>query len=148
VTDVFDLDEQTCRDLLSAGLVGRVAASTPTGPHVVPVNFVVVDDAIVLQTTPYSVLGSLPAGTLLALEVDTFDYERHHGWSVVARGRSEIVHEARELEHIRRTWPLRTWAGGARNLTVRIRWTELTGRQLGRGWEPLAELPVRRVTSA
>jgi hypothetical protein len=27
---------------------------------------------------------------------------------------------------------------------VRLRWSELTGRRLGQGWDPLATLPVHR----
>jgi uncharacterized protein len=140
----FDLTETECEELLRAGLVGRVAACTPTGPHVVPVNYSVVDDAVVFRTTPYSVLGSQARGSLLALEVDQFDYEYQRGWSVVARGRSEMVVDAAELENIRATWNPNTWVAGSRTLYLRMRWSELTGRQLGRDWDPMATLPVRR----
>ena len=90
----FDLTETECEELLRGGLVGRVAACTPTGPHVVPVNYSVVEDAVVFRTTPYSVLGSQARGSLLAFEVDQFDYEYQRGWSVVARGRAEMVVDA------------------------------------------------------
>jgi nitroimidazol reductase NimA-like FMN-containing flavoprotein (pyridoxamine 5'-phosphate oxidase superfamily) len=141
----FDLSTHECRTLLSAGLVGRVAVCTPVGPHIVPVNYGVVDDSVVLRTSPYSVLGSHAGGTILALEVDQFDYERQHGWSVVARGRAETVTNAEDLSHIKAMWEPRAWAAGQRNLFVRIRWSELTGRRLGAGWNPTDELPVRRV---
>ena len=75
--------------MLMAGLVGRVAMCTPMGPHIVPVNYSVLDDTVIVRTTPYSVLGSHARGSILALEVDHFEYERHHGWSVVARGRAD-----------------------------------------------------------
>jgi nitroimidazol reductase NimA-like FMN-containing flavoprotein (pyridoxamine 5'-phosphate oxidase superfamily) len=140
----FDLTTTECEELLRAGLVGRVAACTPNGPHIVPVNYSVVDDAIVLRTTPYSLLGSQARGSVLALEVDQFDYEYHRGWSVVARGRGEVVVDAGELEHIRETWNPVSWASGGRSLYLRFRWTELTGRRLGQGWDPMATLPVKR----
>jgi hypothetical protein len=140
----FDLSETDCEELLRAGLVGRVAACTPHGPHIIPVNYSVVDDAIVLRTTPYSLLGSQVRGTVLALEVDQFDYDYHRGWSVVARGRSEVVVDPQELDHIRETWNPTTWAAGGRTLYLRLRWTELTGRQLGQGWDPMSTLPVHR----
>jgi nitroimidazol reductase NimA-like FMN-containing flavoprotein (pyridoxamine 5'-phosphate oxidase superfamily) len=140
----FDLTTTECEELLRAGLVGRAALSTPTWPHIVPVNYAVVDDAIVLRTTPYSLLGSAPDGSMLALEVDHFDYEYQRGWSVVARGRSKVVVDAAELEHIHDTWNPRTWVSGCRTLYVRLRWSELTGRRLGQGWDLLASLPVRR----
>jgi nitroimidazol reductase NimA-like FMN-containing flavoprotein (pyridoxamine 5'-phosphate oxidase superfamily) len=140
----FDLDATECEELLRAGLVGRVGVCTPQGPHIVPVNYAVVDDAIVLRTTPYSLLGRQTRGTWLALEVDQFDYEYHHGWSVLARGPGEMVADADELEHIRKAWSPVTWAAGGRTLYLRIRWTELTGRRLGQGWDLREGLPVRR----
>jgi nitroimidazol reductase NimA-like FMN-containing flavoprotein (pyridoxamine 5'-phosphate oxidase superfamily) len=140
----FELSPEECRELLSAGLVGRVAVCTPVGPHIVPVNYAVVDDAVVIRTTPYSVLGSHARGATLAVEVDQFDYERQRGWSVVARGRAEAVNGAEELNHIRSVWDPHTWATGQRNLYLRMRWSELTGRRLGSGWDPKTGLPVRR----
>jgi nitroimidazol reductase NimA-like FMN-containing flavoprotein (pyridoxamine 5'-phosphate oxidase superfamily) len=140
----FELTTTECEELLRAGLVGRVALSTPKGPHIIPVNYAVVDDAVVLRTTPYSLLGSQAEGSVLALEVDHFDYEYQRGWSVVARGRSEMVVDAAELEHIGATWNPNAWASGSRNLYLRVRWSDLTGRRLGQGWDPLATLPVRR----
>jgi uncharacterized protein len=145
MNEPFDLSTEECRELLSAGLVGRVAVCTPVGPHVVPVNYAVVDDAVVLRTSPYSVLGSHARGSILAVEVDQFDYERQRGWSVVARGRAEVVTTAEELKHIRSIWDPNAWAAGQRNLYVRVRWSELTGRRLGPGWQPVNDLPVRRV---
>jgi len=141
----FELSPQESRELLEAGLVGRVAVCTPMGPHIVPVNYSVVNDTLIVRTTPYSVLGSHARGSTLALEVDQFDYERQHGWSVVARGRAEVVTSADEFEEIRAVWEPRPWAAGSRNLLLRIRWTELTGRRLGAGWHPGDELPVRHV---
>lgn len=141
----FDLSANECRELLSAGLVGRVAICTPVGPHIVPVNYGVVDACIVLRTSPYSVLGSQARGTTMALEVDQFDYECQRGWSVVARGRAEAVTDAEELAQIKKTWEPRAWASGQRNLYLRMRWSELTGRRLGEGWNPADSLPVRRV---
>jgi uncharacterized protein len=145
MNEPFDLSPDECRELLSAGLVGRVALCTPVGPHIVPVNYTVVDDCIVLRTSPYSVLGSHARGTMLALELDQFDYERQRGWSVVASGRAEAVTSAEELSHIKSVWEPHAWAAGQRNLYLRVRWTELTGRRLGLGGDPVAELPVRRV---
>src|SRR4051812_46201054 len=144
MNEPFDLSTTECEELLRAGLVGRVAACSPHGPHIIPVNYSVVDDAIVLRTTPYSLLGSQARGTVLALEVDQFDYEYHRGWSVVARGRSEVVLDAEELDHIRQTWGPAPWAAGSRTLYLRLFWTELTGRRLGQGWDPMAALPVKR----
>lgn len=140
-----ELSPSECEALLRAGVAGRVALSTPTGPHIVPVNYSVVDSAVLVSTSPYSLLGTHGRDTTLAFEVDQFDYDHQRGWSVVARGRAEVVQDPEELDHIRRVWEPRPWAAGIRTLYLRLRWQELTGRQLGSGWDPLSTSPVRRV---
>jgi uncharacterized protein len=145
MNEPFDLSPAECRELLAAGLVGRVALCTPVGPHVVPVNYGVVDESVVLRTSPYSVLGSQARGSTLALEIDEFDYERQRGWSVVARGRAEAVTSAEELSHIRSVWEPNAWAAGQRNVYLRLRWSELTGRRLGPGWKAVETLQVHHV---
>jgi hypothetical protein len=63
----------------------------------------------------------------------------------VVRGRGTFVSDQEELAEIARAWQPRPWAEGQRNLVVRIPWTEVTGRQLGGGWDPWQHLPVRRL---
>jgi nitroimidazol reductase NimA-like FMN-containing flavoprotein (pyridoxamine 5'-phosphate oxidase superfamily) len=144
MNESFDLSTAECLELLSAGLVGRVAMCTPLGPHIVPVNYTVVDESVLIRTSPYSVLGSHARGTTLVVEVDQIDYERQRGWSVIARGRAETVTGAEDLNQIRRAWEPHTWVSGQRNLYLRVRWSELTGRRLGPGWAPTEALPVQR----
>ena len=145
MADVRELGPSECEALLRAGVAGRVALSTPDGPHILPVNYSVVDGAVVIRTSPYSLLGTYGRNSTLAFEVDQFDHARQRGWSVVARGRAEAVDDPVEVDRIRRVWEPRPWAGGVRSLYVRLHWTELTGRQLGVGWNPLDEPSVRRV---
>ena len=140
----IDLSHEECERLLHSGVGGRVALSSPDGPHIVPVNYSVVDGAIIVRTSPYSVLGTYGRDSMLAFEVDQFDHARQRGWSVVARGRGEVVSNPEQLEHIRATWEPRPWAAGARPLHVRLRWTELSGRRIGATWDLEAALPVRR----
>lgn len=144
----MELQRQDCEALLRSGVVGRVAVSTPSGPHIVPLNYSVVGDAIILRTSPYSLLGTYGRNTLLAFEVDYFDHVQQHGWSVLARGRAEVVTASAELDHIRTIWPPRPWVGGARNLHLRLPWTDLSGRRIGAGWDLFAETPVRRQLSS
>ncbi len=140
-----ELNQEECQRLLRAGVAGRVAIATPTGPHIVPINYSVVDDAVVVRTSPYSLLGTYGRDTTLAFEIDQFDHENHRGWSVQARGRSQVVADQDELDHIKQVWPPLPWASGARNLVLRLRWTELSGRRLGAEWDLVRNLPVQRV---
>lgn len=143
--DSRELSYSECEALLRAGVVGRVALSTPSGPHIVPVNYSVVDSGIVLRTSAYSLLGTHGRDAVLAFEVDYFDHARQRGWSVIARGRAEVVEDQEEVDHIRSVWEPRPWVSGSRALFLRVLWTELTGRQLGAGWHPMRDLPYRRV---
>jgi nitroimidazol reductase NimA-like FMN-containing flavoprotein (pyridoxamine 5'-phosphate oxidase superfamily) len=145
VLDSVELSESESETLLRAGVTGRVAVSTPRGPHIVPVNYSVVGDLVVLRTSPYSVVGTHAHGTTVAFEADAFDHSRQRGWSVLVRGLAEVVTDPRTLDRIRREWPPRPWVGGSRSLHIGIRIDEISGRRLGHGWNALADLPGRRV---
>ena len=150
MAEIRELSARECEALLRSGVAGRVAVSTPTGPHIVPVNYSVVDDAIIVRTSPYSLLGTYGRDTMLAFEIDGFDR--------VPRARLERA-GPRPGRGGDRPRPSSTgsarspspspWAGGARSLYLRLRWTELSGRQLGADWDPLHDLPVecRRLSS-
>ena len=144
-----DLSRDDCSRLLTAGVAGRVAIGTPDGPHIIPVNYAVDShdgqDWVLVRTTAYSLLGTYGQGAQVCFEVDQFDHELKRGWSVVVRGRASFVDDPDELNRMARSWQPRPWADGQRNLVVRIPWTEVTGRQLGGGWDPWQHLPVRRL---
>ena len=143
-----DLEPQECERLLRAGVVGRIALSTPDGPHILPVNYGVFEDTIVVRTSSYSVLGTYGRNAMLAFEVDHMDHGRHAGWSVVARGRSWAETEPEKIARIRESWQPRPWANGNRNVYLRIRWESITGRILGADWTRDNESPVHRTLSA
>jgi nitroimidazol reductase NimA-like FMN-containing flavoprotein (pyridoxamine 5'-phosphate oxidase superfamily) len=133
-----------CVRLLRAGVVGRVALATPEGPQIIPLNYSVVDESILVATSPYSALGTYGTQSIVAFEVDSFDYDSHTGWSVVVRGRAEVVADPAEVQRLRQVWAPRPWAAGSRNLYLRIPWTELSGRSLGGD----TSTPIRRVVGA
>jgi uncharacterized protein len=139
-----ELTGAECVDLLAAGVFGRVAIATPVGPRIVPLNYTVLDDAIVLRTTPYSELASYGPGGEAAFEIDNVDYSRQTGWSVVAFGRLERV-DPSELDDLERAWVPRPWAGGPRNLYLKLTWREVSGRRIGAESQPIGtQVPVRR----
>lgn len=130
--------------LLRGGVFGRMAVTSPEGPHVVPVNYAVVDDAVIVRTDPGGVLGTHAPEAVVAFEVDHVDHETRHGWSVVVRGTAEVVTDPVVLRRIGMSWAPRPWAAGARPLHLRLAWREIHGRRLGAGWSTLASMPVRR----
>jgi nitroimidazol reductase NimA-like FMN-containing flavoprotein (pyridoxamine 5'-phosphate oxidase superfamily) len=131
MAELRELSYAECRALLVRQSAGRVAVSTPDGPHIVPINYSVVDESIIFRTTPFSVLATYGRNSKLAFEVDRFDDEHQLGWSVVARGRTDVVSDPEELNRIRKVCAPLPWADGARNLYFRLDWKELSGRSLG-----------------
>ncbi len=123
-----DLDPQECERLLRAGSVGRVALSTPDGPHIVPVSYAVVDGTIVMRTSLHSVLATYGRNAMLAFEVSDVDHDRYEGWSVQARGRGWAEVDPEQVVRLREGWPPRYRVPGNRNVYIRIRWDSLTGR--------------------
>ncbi|MFG2881812.1 DUF1918 domain-containing protein [Streptomyces sp. NPDC048297] len=125
-----DLSPAECRSLLSTHGVGRIAVSAPDGrPAVVPVNYDVVDEAIVFRTAP----GSLPAaaaGLEVAFEVDHLDEAMSQGWSVLAVGPASVVTDPDAAGRLTRLAHSTPWAGGERAMWVSVRPTSLTGRRI------------------
>ncbi|MFF9279168.1 pyridoxamine 5'-phosphate oxidase family protein [Streptomyces griseosporeus] len=125
-----DLGPEECRALLSTHGVGRVAVSAPDGrPVIVPVNYDVVDDAIVFRTRP-DALPAAAVGAETAFEVDHVDEALSQGWSVLALGPASAVTDPEAVRRLTRTAHSTPWAGGERDLWVSIRPTTLTGRRI------------------
>ena len=149
MAEADELGYAACRDLLGAGVVGRVGlpgATAGDAPLVLPVNYSVVGESVVVATAVGSAIARA-AGREVAFEVDHVDHERHRGWSVLATGPAEVVTDPEEAARIRRTWEPRPWAAGDRPVLVRVRWTRLTGRRLGNDWTWDELTPVRRTVS-
>ncbi len=142
--DLIDLTHDECLDLLRVGLVGRVAFTTPSGPQIMPVNYAVIDDHVIIKTSPYTQLGTHGRDCMLAFEVDLVDYDQQHGWSVLARGHSAIVTDPATRRRIQNSWAPRPWAVGARSTLLSMAITELSGRQLGEGWNAMSSTAFTR----
>jgi nitroimidazol reductase NimA-like FMN-containing flavoprotein (pyridoxamine 5'-phosphate oxidase superfamily) len=116
------LSDDECWDLLRSRPVGRVAWSGVQGVSIVPMNFVVDGDAVLLRTTPYSLMARDCAGREVAFEVDEIDAEHHTGWSVLVRGRCEREERPADGPH--------PWATGTRTLGLRVTVRSVTGRRV------------------
>ncbi|HWV27079.1 MAG TPA: pyridoxamine 5'-phosphate oxidase family protein [Aeromicrobium sp.] len=145
MTEPETLPYDKCLDLLRKSIVGRVGFAVGDGLKIIPVNYVVIGDAVVVRTRPDSELGRHAAGAALAFQIDHFDYADHKGWSVLAVGTGELVEDVSELADQSDFWDPKPWADDEPRVSyVRLPWTELTGRRLGRGWTWENEMPVRR----
>ena len=139
------LSAHDCERLLRAGVFGRLVLQTPSQVEILPVNYAVMGDAILMRTAHGSLLDRHADGASLLLEVDQVDHERWRGWSVVARGRGERVQEDGLTRGERGSPGPPPWVSRDREVWIRLRWDELSGRKLGDAWDALDAMPVRRV---
>ena len=124
-----ELTAQECRELLSTHGVGRIAVPTASGPVIVPVNYSVVDDAIVYRTAP-GAMPSRAAGCQVTFEIDRIDEAFAEGWSVLALGRARTVTDPDDVRRLTDHAFSTPWAGGPREEWVRIDALSLTGRRI------------------
>jgi nitroimidazol reductase NimA-like FMN-containing flavoprotein (pyridoxamine 5'-phosphate oxidase superfamily) len=126
-----ELDRSECFRLLKEAGVGRIAVTSGSLPLVLPLNYVVDGDTIVVETGRGNALESATAGAVVGFEVDNFNKRRHRGWTVMVTGVADEVRERRDIEHLR---PLLSWthedAGDER--FVRISSELVSGRRTDR----------------
>ncbi|MFF4350056.1 helix-turn-helix domain-containing protein [Streptomyces sp. NPDC001530] len=124
-----ELSTRECRDLLSTHGVGRVAVHTASGPVIVPVNYTVIEEAIVFRTDPRAT-PSQASGSQVAFEVDRIDGAFSQGWSVLVRGHAHAVTDPEALRRLEEQAYSTPWAGGQRDLWIRIDPLSITGRRI------------------
>jgi hypothetical protein len=121
------LSDEECRRLLASQSVGRVGVSMAALPAILPVNYSMVDGAVVFRTGDGVKLRAALHGNVVAFEVDHSDSDLHEGWSVLVIGLAEVVTDPVERD---RCIPPTSWAGGDRSHVVRIRPELISGRRL------------------
>jgi hypothetical protein len=125
-----ELTPEECRRLLGGGGVGRVVFVGEAGPAALPVNFALLEGEVVFRTAADGVVARVlgSKGASLAFEVDHVDDALSEGWSVLVRGQARPLGEA-ELARVQGL-EIEPWAGGVRDLYVRLVSSELTGRRI------------------
>ncbi len=126
---IEELDDVTCWEYLAGKRIGRLAVSVANRPDVFPVNYVVDDKTVVVQTAPGFKLAAAVLGSGVAFEIDELDEEAHHGWSVVVHGTASEVESVEGLLEAA-DLGIQPWAGGQKNHYIRIEVDEITGRRI------------------
>jgi len=126
---IEELDHAACWAHLGSRRVGRLAVSASNRPDIFPVNYVIDDGAVVVQTAPGFKLAAAILGSGVAFEVDDIDEATHSGWSVVVHGTAKEV-EALEDLLAAEDLNIEPWADGAKNHFIRIEVEEITGRRI------------------
>ena len=135
------LDEAECLRLISAGGVGRIGYTGRFGPTVVPVNYALHEGTIVFRTGQNSPMGEdLRTGiehaeSKVAFEIDEISPATREGWSILVQGAAHPVDSETERASVMQSG-VEPWAGGEKELFVRVIPTRITGRRIRRAGPP------------
>jgi uncharacterized protein len=122
------LDRQECLQLLATAHVGRIALSLAALPVVLPVNFALLDDDVLIRTTPGSKLDAATKNTVVAFEADRIDALNRTGWSVLVQGVASEITDRDERDRAAQI-PLTPWSGHDDHF-VCVRSQLVSGRRL------------------
>ncbi|HLM21062.1 MAG TPA: pyridoxamine 5'-phosphate oxidase family protein [Propionibacteriaceae bacterium] len=126
---LIELDRQECLDLLAAKSVGRIAYAVDKGARILPVNYILSNDAIIFRTIPDAEISHHALEAMCAFEVDETDEFFQAGWSVVAVGRLELATEE-DFASMRYGKLPEPWAGGDRWMFLRLPCDQVSGRRV------------------
>jgi hypothetical protein len=87
------------------------------------------DDMIVFRTAPGAKLSAAADATVVAFEVDDWERAGRTGWSVLAVGQSQVVHDLDVTFKVMEA-NLEPFAGGGRSAIVQIRPEFISGRRI------------------
>jgi len=129
--EVITLTE--CVRYLQGAEIARVAYVVDGSVHMYPVNYAWDGEAMVFRCEPDSHMARA-AGREFVAEIDGIDARNRKGWSVIARGRADIVdpETSPRLADDLRTLALYPWANGDKELWLRMLPAPLTGRRVER----------------
>jgi uncharacterized protein len=127
------LDAEECLHRLRETPVGRLGFVSAGESVILPVNHAVDGSTVVFRTAPGSKMDVAVAAGNVVYEIDSFDPATRTGWSVVVKGTAEMVYDQRHTDRYEQLG-LRSWADPrGRGQWVRIRATEISGRELPPG---------------
>lgn len=126
---VDELEATQCRRLLVANSVGRLGYSSSDGQRILPMNYVIAEDHLVIRTSPDHEVARFAHNRAVAFEVDEVDKLFQSGWSVLVCGTATELPRAslRAMDVGETPEP---WAAGVRSLYLRIPLTLITGRRV------------------
>jgi len=97
------LSFEECLELMAHTGVGRVAFLADGEIEVLPVNYTVEGARVAFRTATGSKLEAAVERAVVAFEVDAYDKVERTGWSVVIKGRAEVVLDAALVARLERS---------------------------------------------
>jgi nitroimidazol reductase NimA-like FMN-containing flavoprotein (pyridoxamine 5'-phosphate oxidase superfamily) len=119
------LDRPECLRLLGGAHVGRVGLSSGALPLVLPVNFTLAGERILVRTGRGTKLDAATRNAVVAFEADDIDPATHSGWSVMITGVAREVDPADVAGLV-----LDRWAPGPDGRVIGISTDLVSGRRL------------------
>lgn len=126
------LTSDECMHLLSCHAMGRVAVTWDVLPVILPVNYALDGERVVLRTAAGTKLCAALSHSVVAFEIDDFEPVDHSGWSVLVRGPAREITDREDLERARRL-PLRPWGNESADRYMAIQIEMVSGRRTERG---------------
>ena len=129
------LDREACLALLVSRPVGRLVFTHGALPDVIPVNYRMDGEALVIRLSIGSVAASATKDAIVAFEVDDIDLSARTGWSVTVVGRAHTIVNGAQLRRAE-ALGLSSWVRGTRDQYVSIATEKITGRRLFQPSDP------------
>ena len=126
--DLEDLDRATCLELLASADVGRLAWAEDGRVMVFPLNFALVEDAVVFRTPSRSLCDAVASGAGLTFQADDVEPALRSGWTVVANGPAAEVTDPAERERLSSL--VTPWRRTDALHVIRLNIASITGRRL------------------
>jgi transcriptional regulator with XRE-family HTH domain len=121
------LSEDECWQRLGTHGIGRIAMVRESTPVILPVNFLVDGRNVVYRTKSDGAAAVVDNG-YLAFEADQIDRVESRGWSVLITGTAQHLTDNSVIESLATRAGAEPWAGGKRDLWIRVCPDQVTGR--------------------
>ena len=126
---IVELDRAESLELLAAKKVGRIGFLADDGPVVLPMNYVLAGDHIIVRTVAFGVVARSAIDQKVAFEVDDVDEFLEAGWSVLVTGAGTLLTDD-QLQRLKSGASPDPWAEGPRTLFFSIACDQVSGRRL------------------
>ncbi len=124
------LDMAECLRLVDSVPVGRLAMIDRGEIVVFPVNHVVDGTMVCFRSAYGSKMDAALMRHVVSFEADSYDAETHDGWSVMLKGRADLVTDPDQLARLRASG-VRPWSNAlARDTWIAVQPTEISGRRI------------------
>jgi nitroimidazol reductase NimA-like FMN-containing flavoprotein (pyridoxamine 5'-phosphate oxidase superfamily) len=94
------LDRKECLRLLGGNGLGRIAVTSGALPVVLPVDYAMDGDSIIVETGRGTTLDFGTTGAVVAFEVDNLHEHGHCGWTVMVTGVAHEVSDGPDVDRL------------------------------------------------